>query len=135
MSKLTELRIGDRLPAADHGPITTRQLVQYAGASLDFNRIHYDDPFARAGGHPSVIVHGMLSMAFFGQLVAEIAGPEHVRALKARFRAVAYPGDVIRVGGEVVDVRLENQQTIVELKLTATRPDGTVTLEGSATLT
>ncbi len=129
-----QLRVGDRLGPADHGPITTRQLVEYAGASLDFNRIHYDEPFARAGGHPTVIAHGMLSMAFFGQLVADIAGPTHVRALKARFRAIAYPGDVIRVSGEVVGVREEHGHKIVEVKLSATRPDGTVALEGSATL-
>ena len=65
---------GDQLGPIERGPITTRQLVEYAGASLDFNRIHYDEPFAKAGGFPSVIAHGMLSMGFFGELVARWAG-------------------------------------------------------------
>src|SRR6185369_914504 len=97
--------VGERLGPITRGPITTRQLVEYAGASLDFNRIHYDEPFARAGGHPSVIAHGMLSMAFLGQLAVQVAGNQaRLRTLKARFRAVAYPGDVITVRGEVVSV-------------------------------
>ncbi len=134
---LASLTVGTKLAPRDHGPITTRQLVEYAGASLDFNRIHYDEPFAKAGGFPSVIAHGMLSMAFLGELAAGLAaehGPARLVALKARFRAVTFPGDVIRVAGEVTEARREGDRLVVELKLTATRPDGTVSLEGSATL-
>ena len=125
------LTVGQALGPLVRGPITTRQLVEYAGASLDFNRIHYDEPFARAGGHPSVIVHGMLSMAFLGQLAVQLAGPHgRLRALRARFRAVVHPGDVITVRGEVQSSDPDG----AELKLSATRSDGTVILEGSATL-
>jgi acyl dehydratase len=125
------MNVGDKLGPIERGPITTRQLVEYAGASLDFNRIHYDEPFAKAGGFPSVIAHGMLSMAFFGQLVAEaVGGPARIVQLQARFKAVAFPGDVIRISGEVVAVGADK----AELKLVARRPDGTVALEGSATV-
>jgi acyl dehydratase len=131
-SALPPLSVGQSIGPIERGPITTRHLVEYAGASLDWNRIHYDEPFARAGGHPSVIAHGMLSMAFLGQLAAQLAGPTALlSALKARFRAVAYPGDVITIRGEVVSVTSD----AIDLKLTATRTDGTVVLEGSATLT
>lgn len=122
---------GQKLGPLVKGPITTQQLVRYAGASGDFNRIHYDDPFARAGGYKSVIAHGMLSMAFFGQLLSDAFGPHAVRTLSARFRAVTYPGDVITVTGEVVEVGPET----ATVKLTATNQEGTVTLEGSATVT
>jgi acyl dehydratase len=126
------LTVGTRLGPLIRGPITTRQLVEYAGASLDFNRIHYDEPFAKAGGHPSVIAHGMLSMAFFGQLLAEaVGGPLRIRTLSARFKAVAYPGDTVSVTGEVV----RRDGAVHELALSATRQDGTVLLEGKATLT
>jgi acyl dehydratase len=128
-------QVGERIGPIRRGPITTRQLVEYAGASLDFNRIHYDEPFAKAGGFPSVIAHGMLSMAFLGQLAVELAGgPAALRALSTRFRAVTLPGDTVEVRGEVTAVRSEEDQTLVELALTATRSDGTVTLEGAATL-
>jgi acyl dehydratase len=128
-----EITVGTTLPPVEKPAITTMQLAQYAGASGDFNRIHYDEPFARQGGFPSVIAHGMLSMAFFGELVADWAGgPDKIARLAARFKAVTFPGDKITVAGEVV-ARDETART-VELKLTAKKPDGTVTLEGSATV-
>ena len=130
---IASVHVGDALPPVEEPPITTTQLVQYAGASGDFNRIHYDEPFAKQGGFPSVIAHGMLSMAFFGQLVADWAGgPEHIARLAARFKAVTFPGDRITVGGEVV-ARDEAART-VELKLFAKKSDGTITLEGAATV-
>jgi acyl dehydratase len=132
---LRELVVGQTLGPIEHGPLTTRQLVEYAGASLDFNRIHYDEPFARAGGFPSVIAHGMLSMAFLGQLVAQLGGgPGPMRELRARFRAVAYPGDTLVVAGVVKAVRTEGSSHVVELELNARRRDGTVVLDGSAVL-
>jgi acyl dehydratase len=131
--RFEDVRVGDALPSLEKPPITTMQLVQYAGSSGDFNRIHYDEPFAREGGFPSVIAHGMLSMAFFGQLVADWAGgPQAVARLSARFKAVTFPGDRVTVGGEVV-ARNEVART-VELKLYARKQDGTVTLEGAATV-
>jgi acyl dehydratase len=133
MSAAAGARVGDALPSVERAAITTTQLVQYAGASGDFNRIHYDEPFAKEGGFPSVIAHGMLSMAFFGTLVAEWAGgPHRIVRLSARFRAVTFPGDRITVGGEVV-ARDEAAGT-VSVKLFARKPDGTTTLEGAATV-
>ena len=125
------MKVGDKLGPVEKAPITTMQLVQYAGASGDFNRIHYDEPFAKEGGFPSVIAHGMLSMGFFGSLVADWAGgPERVARLTARFKAVTFPGDRVTVAGEVI--ARDEAARIVELKLTATKEDGSVTLEGSA---
>ncbi len=128
------MKIGDLIGPLVKPPITTRQLVMYAGASGDFNPIHYDHPFATAGGYPSVIAHGMLSMAFFGQLLA----PYLVKRLSTRFRAVTYPGDVVTVSGEVValhnDSNNDSDSATAELKLTARTQSGTVTLEGSATV-
>jgi acyl dehydratase len=130
MIRFGELRVGQALPELTKPAISTRQLVQYAGASGDFNPIHYDEPFARAGGYPSVIAHGMLSMGFFGQLLSDWAGPGAVRRLSARFKAVTFPNDVITCAGEVTALHDDT----VELKLTARNQDGKVTLEGSAIL-
>jgi acyl dehydratase len=125
-----EVKIGDRLPPLVKPAITKRQLVMYAGASGDFNAIHYDDPFAREGGHPQVIAHGMLSMAFFGQLVGDFAGPGAIAQLSARFKAVTYPGDVITSEGEVIEKRDDRREVVI--KLIAKNGSGAVTLEGSA---
>jgi peroxisomal enoyl-CoA hydratase 2 len=130
--KFEHVQIGAALPRLVKPPVTTRQLVEYAGASGDFNRIHYDEPFAREGGFPSVIAHGMLSMGFFGELLAGWAGVEAVARLQARFKAVTFPGDVITVEGAVVS--LDAARKTAELALTARNQKGVVTLEGSATV-
>jgi len=129
--QLARLAVGDTFGPIEREPLSTRQLVEYAGASLDFNRVHYDEPFARAGGHPSVIAHGMLSMAFMGQAVAALCGgPAPITELQARFKAVAYPGDVLRVSGRVA----ARTERALELELEARRADGTVIATGRASL-
>jgi len=120
------MKPGDVIGPLEKPPITKKQLVMYTGASGDFNPIHYDHQFATGGGYPTVIVHGMLSMAFFGQLLSHF----RVKRIATRFKAVTYPGDVVTVWGEVVSVA-ENS---AEIKLTAKTQAGTVTLEGSATV-
>lgn len=131
--RFEEVAVGDLLPALEMEPFTTTQLVRYAGASGDFNRLHFDDPFARAAGFPQVVAHGMLSMAFFGRLVADWAGGPHlVRRLHSRFRAVTFPGERVTVSGQVA--ARDPASRTVELKLQAHKPDGTLTLEGAATV-
>jgi acyl dehydratase len=132
MVRFEELQVGLELPPLTKAPITTRQLVQYAGASGDFNPIHYDADFARAGGYPSVIAHGMLSMAFLGQLVSRWAGPAAICRISTRFKAVTFPGDVISVSGQVT--ALDPAARTAELALIARNQAGAVTLEGAATL-
>lgn len=131
---LKNVKVGDRLPPLSKAPIDRTQLVKYAGASGDFNRIHFEEEFAKGAGYPSVIAHGMLSMAFLGQLAAGWAGPQAVRKIRARFKAVTYPGDVVTCHGEVTAVRDEGGARIVEVKLWAETKPGMVTVEGSATL-
>ena len=128
--RYADVNVGDLLPPLTKPPITKRQLVMYAGASGDFNPIHYDDPFAREGGHAQVIAHGMLSMAFFGQLVGDFAGPGAIAQLSARFKAVTYPGDVITSCGEVIEKRDDRREVVI--RLIAKNAAGAVTLEGSA---
>jgi acyl dehydratase len=129
---MKRVEVGDRLGPLEKTPITKRQLVEYAGASGDFNPIHYDEPFAREGGFPSVIAHGMLSMAFFGQLLSDWAGPHAVARIGVRFKAVTFPGDVVTVAGEVT--ARDDAARTCEVKLVARKPDGSVTLEGTATV-
>jgi acyl dehydratase len=54
--------------------ITRADLVRYAGASGDLNRIHWSERFAQSVGLPGVIAHGMYTMALAGQAVAVWAG-------------------------------------------------------------
>jgi acyl dehydratase len=109
------------------GPITTTQLVMYAGASGDFNRIHYDQPFAVQKGLGGVIAHGMLTMAFAASCATEAFGPASwISRIDARFTAPVRVGDVVEVTATVVERDLEGQ---TEVALTA-EVDGRVVLRG-----
>jgi acyl dehydratase len=99
----------------------------YAGASGDFNRIHYDHPFAVEKGLGGVIAHGMLTMAFAASCALEVFGPAHwISRIDARFTAPVRVGDVVEVTAAVVERGLEGQ---IEITLTA-EVEGRVVLRG-----
>jgi acyl dehydratase len=95
------MKPGDELAPLVKEPVTRVQLVQYAGASGDFNPIHWDPERGQEMGLGGVIAHGMLSMGFLGQYAAAIAGPENVKRVKVRFGAMVRPGDVLTCKGTV----------------------------------
>ena len=72
------------------------QIVKYAGASGDYNRIHIDEVFARKSSLKGVIAHGMLSMGMVGSYLEEIAGEAYeVKKFKVRFQTMVRPDDEI----------------------------------------
>jgi len=103
--------------------VTRADLVRYAGASGDFNPIHWNDRFAREVGLPGVIAHGMLTMALVGRAVTHWAGaPDAVVEYGVRFtRPVVVPDDddgtVIEVSAVVKEVTGEG---LTRLDITAT---------------
>lgn len=100
---LLQARVGDTF-ALSIPAVTTTQLVRYAGASDDYNRIHYDQGYAQEAGLGGVIAHGMLTMGFMGRAVSEWAGPAAaIVDIEARFNAPVRPGDVVTVVGTVSD--------------------------------
>ena len=80
-----DLAVGDALPPLTV-QLTRAQLVRYAGASGDFNPIHWNPRVAREVGLPDVIAHGMLTMACAGRIVTDWTGnPGLVSGLETRF--------------------------------------------------
>ena len=96
-----ELSIGSALPELRKDAINKLQMVKYAGASGDYNLIHTDDETARRVGLDGVIAHGMLSMAFLGQYLCWLTGPESIHRLSVRFVEMVRPGDVLTCRGRV----------------------------------
>jgi acyl dehydratase len=96
------LAVGDRIPDATY-PLTRDRLVRYAGASGDFNPIHWNQRVAVEVGLPDVIAHGMLTMATACRSVTDWVGdPAAVVEYSVRFtRTVAVPDDGI---GALVEV-------------------------------
>jgi acyl dehydratase len=74
---------------------TRERVVRYAGASTDFNPIHFSEHFANQAGLPGVIAHGMLTMGTALRVVTDWVGdPGRVTAYSARFtRPVVVPDD------------------------------------------
>jgi acyl dehydratase len=112
-----ELSVGSTLPELRKDAITKQQLVKYAGASGDYNLIHTDDETARRVGLDGVIAHGMMSMAFLGQYLCWLTGPESIRRLSARFVEMVRPGDVLTCRGRVKALKLEVDGQRVTLEL------------------
>ena len=73
MATYDQAEPGTELPPRQY-QVTRRDLVRYAGASGDFNVIHWNERVARSVGLPDVIAHGMLTMALAGRFVTEWAG-------------------------------------------------------------
>lgn len=75
MARFEDLQVGDVVAARDF-TFTRDTLVRYAGASLDFNPIHYRDDVAQSVGLPGVLAHGMLTMGAASSVVAEWLGED-----------------------------------------------------------
>ncbi|MET8366686.1 MaoC family dehydratase [Micromonospora sp. NPDC049580] len=103
--------------------VTRADLVRYAGASGDFNPIHWSDRVATKVGLPGVIAHGMFTMALVGRAVAEWAGaPDAVVEYGVRFtRPVVVPDDDQGTEIEVTArVREVTEDGLTRLDVTAT---------------
>jgi len=131
--KLLEVKPGFEIPALTKGPITRVQLAKYAGASGDFNPIHLDDEIAtQSGVGPTVIAHGMLTMAFAAQMLTDWVGPTNLRRLRARFTAMVRPGDVLTCRGRVEQVRTEGGKTQADCEVWVDNQRGERVLTGRA---
>jgi acyl dehydratase len=126
------MQVGEKADPRDYGPLTTRMFVRYAGASGDFNPMHYDDLQARAAGYPSVFSQGMHSAALLASFAADWLGAENVRRFAVRFREQVWPDDVLSCSGEVTAISQHESGALVTAELTATRATGGVAISASA---
>lgn len=97
---LADLSIGD-VVATREVQVTRDSLVRYAGASGDFNPIHYNDVVATSVGLPGVIAHGMFTMGQAVSVVEEWAGAGNVADYQVRF---SRPVPVPSIGEAIVQV-------------------------------
>jgi acyl dehydratase len=124
---MTNVQVGDELPHREFS-ISRFDLVRYAGASGDFNPIHWNERFAKSVGLPDVIAHGMYTMALAVQLVTDWAGdPGAVVEYGVRFTDPE--GATLSVTGKVAGVR---EDGVVDVELTATVDGQTVLAKARA---
>jgi acyl dehydratase len=117
--KYDEVQVGQEIPAVQY-QVRRVNLVMYAGASGDFNPIHWNERHAKAVGLPDVIAHGMFTMAEGGRFVTDWAGdPGAVVDYGVRFSSmVVVPDDdqgaTITISG-VIEDKLEDKRVVVAL--------------------
>jgi acyl dehydratase len=119
MPRYDEVEVGAEVPGQTF-PVHRVNLVMYAGASGDFNPIHWNERFATAVGLPNVIAHGMFTMAEAARVVSDWVGdPGAIEEYGVRFsRPVVVPDDdrgaTIEVTGTVAE-KLDGNRVRVEL--------------------
>ena len=128
---------GEDISVNDTGPelvvenIERKDFVKYAGASGDFNPIHYDEPYAKEAGNPSVFGQGMCTAGYAAHMVSDWFGVENIRTFRVRFRARVWPGDTVTVSGEVTDVTQENDYATVKADIVTENDTGDTLVTGT----
>ena len=120
---LATVAVGTQLPALTI-PIERATVVRYAGASGDFNAIHWNERVAKQVGLPDVIAHGMLTMGLAVRVVTDWTGdPGAVVEYGVRFtRPVVVPdelGAIVEVTGVVKELRPDDGTAVVALTVTS----------------
>lgn len=134
MIDLTRISVGDQLPTLTVD-VDRARLIRYAGASGDFNVIHWDERFAKSVGLPDVIAHGMWTMGAAGEIVGRwIGDASRITGYSTRFSApvpVPYEGGAqIEVTGVVKSI----DDGIATVDLTATAGGAKVLAKTSVTV-
>ena len=128
------LTIGDTHSEVLVEDLKRTQLVQYAGASGDYNPVHTDEKFVtEIAGYPTVFAHGMLTMGMTGMLLTNYVGDGQLTKYGVRFVNQVWPGDTLTATAEVADIREQDGEHLVDLTLTTVNQDGTPVLTGTAT--
>jgi acyl dehydratase len=113
--RFEDVEVGEELPSRSNR-IDRAQLVRYAGASGDFNPLHWNEEFARSVGFPSVIAHGMFNMALVARVVSDWTGdPGLLRSIRVQFRKEVLPDENLVAKGRVAGKQETDRTVRVEL--------------------
>lgn len=104
-----EVQVGQAGPSLTVADIDRKDFVKYAGASGDFVRLHYDEPFTKDAGHPSVFGQGMLIAGFASKALTDWVGVDGIQRFRTRFTSQVWPGDTISISTTVTD-RIEQDE-------------------------
>ena len=127
--KAADLNVGDTYTECLVEDLKRTQIVQYAGASGDYNPLHTDEIFTtEVAKYPSVFAHGMLTMGMTGGMITNYVGDGRLTKYGVRFTSQVWPGDTLNSTATVESV----EDGLVNLNVSTTNQDGTVVLSGYA---
>ena len=94
--KASDLAVGQTFTQRLVEDLKRTQIVQYAGASGDYNPLHTDEIFTtQVAGYPSVFAHGMLTMGMTGAMLTDTVGDGRLTKYGVRFTSQVWPGDTL----------------------------------------
>jgi acyl dehydratase len=132
--KASALKVGDTHMERVVENLSRTQIVQYAGASGDYNPLHSDEVYTtQVAGYPSVFAHGMLTMGLTSKMLTNYVGPGRLKKFGVRFTNQVWPGDTLDATATVDAIRDEDGGKVVDLKLSTTNQDGKEVVSGNAT--
>jgi acyl dehydratase len=132
---LADLSVGQTFSAAVVENLTRTQIVQYAGASGDYNPIHTDEVFAtKVAGYPGVFAHGMLTMGLTGRMLTDLVGDGRLLSFGGRFTSQVWPGDDLTTTAtvEALSDGSDGSDPAVDLAVSTTNQDGAEVFSGHA---
>jgi acyl dehydratase len=132
--KASELKVGDTYTERLVEDLKRTQIVQYAGASGDYNPLHTDEIFTtKVAGYPTVFAHGMLSMGMTGRMLTNYVGDGRLTKFGVRFTSQVWPGDTLDSTATVEAVRHEGGKHFVDLGVATVNQSGVEVIKGNAT--
>ncbi|MCC7267152.1 MAG: hypothetical protein IT546_07395 [Caulobacteraceae bacterium] len=127
--KASQLKVGDVHTARLVDDLTRTQIVQYAGASGDYNPLHTDEIFTtKVAGYPSVFAHGMLTMGMTGKMLTDYVGDARLTKYGVRFTSQVFPGDTLDATATVKSV----ENGVAEFDVKTVNQNGVEVLSGYA---
>ena len=128
------ISVGDTHSATLVTDLKRTQIVQYAGASGDYNPLHTDEVFATdVAGYPSVFAHGMLTMGLTGKLLTDYVGDGRLTRFGVRFVNQVWPGDTLIGTTEITSIYEEDDVHFVARAVATVNQYGVNVVTGSAT--
>lgn len=131
--KAHDLKAGQTHTATLVEDLKRTQIVQYAGASGDYNPLHTDEVFTtQVAGYPSVFAHGMLTMGMTGKMLTDYVGDGRLTKFGVRFTNQVWPGDNLEASAILENIEEVDGQQLGNFEVTTTNQDGAVVLKGYA---
>lgn len=131
--KSSDLKEGGVHKAALVRDLKRTTIVQYAGASGDYNPLHSDEVFTtKVAGYPCVFAHGMLTMGMTGTMLTTYVGDGRLTKFGVRFTNQVWPGDDLDATATFTGLEDAGGATLANFDVETTNQDGTVVLKGYA---
>jgi acyl dehydratase len=131
------IEVGSKIPPLIKGPYALMTMAKFAAMNGDFYPAHYDNKWAvEIERLPAAIVHGMQITTYLSQLVTDWIGPNGIlKKYASQVRAQTFVGDTLTMEGEVTGKYTKDGDNYLECRLWGEKQDGTVVIQGTATVT